>query len=306
MNTEDRTRELLDAAARTHDVDTERLWSRLEPELAAAERRRPGRSRPGLAVAAAAAVTAMVAGAAIWASNQGAPAPVPAVSSTGVVSTSPTPETSTTAPPATSAPTGTSSATSTPAPPATTSAPPVRPALSTESLLVAADYEAAGWVADDVQATKGWGQSPISACQYELPPAATQPSLPEPFRADGYPAAFGLGLAAYQYTFEFGSAATAEQVLQTVLTWPEGCGTRTGATVTSSAPWSHGRSDGSEGYWYTMSFEQSDGTRRAELVVVARAADRLSLIVLHEGGGTKVIDRVDASKLLNRQLERLG
>ncbi|HEX6055466.1 MAG TPA: hypothetical protein VFY98_06620 [Intrasporangium sp.] len=55
-----------------------------------------------------------------------------------------------------------------------------------------------------------------------------------------------------------------------------------------------------------MSFEQSDGTRRAELVVVAKAADRLSLIVLHESGGTRVIDRVDTSSLLNRQLERLG
>lgn len=305
MNTEDRTRALLDAAARTHDVDTERLWNRLEPELAAIDRH--PRSRPWLAVAGAAAVTLGVVGATVWASGWGdQTAPVPAVSSAGVVSTSPTPGTSTTASATTSAPTGTTSPTSTPAPPETTSAPPVRPALSTESLLVAADYEAAGWVADDVQATKGWGQSAISACQYELPPAATQPGLPEPFRADGYPAAFGLGLAAYQYTFEFGSAATAGQVLQTVLSWPEGCGTRIGATVTSSAPWSHGRSDGSEGYWYTMSFEQSDGTRRAELVVVARAADRLSLIVLHESGGTKVIDRVDASMLLSRQLERLG
>jgi hypothetical protein len=302
---EDRTRSLLETAAREHEVDTARLWSRLEPQLETPSRRRQDRNRQGLAVAAAAAVTIGLVGAAVWASGWGARTPVPVASSTGVVSTSPASGTSTTAPPTTSAPTGTTSPTSTTAPPETTGAPPARPALSTESLLVAADYEAAGWVADDVQATKGWGQSTISACQYELV-AAMQPGLPEPFRADGYPAAFGLGLAAYQYTFEFGSAATAGQMLQTVLTWPEGCGTRTGATVTSSAPWSHGRSDGSEGYWYTMSFEQSDGTRRVELVVVARAADRISLIVLHEPGGSKVIDRVDASKLVNRQLERLG
>ncbi len=297
---EERTRDLLEAAARDHDVDAGRLWERLEPQLAAIDRR--PRSRPWMAVATAAAVTLGVVGATVWASGWGdRTSPVPAVSSTGVVTTSPTPQTTT------SAPTDTTSPTSTPVPPPTTSAPPARPALSTESLLVAADYEAAGWVADDVQATKGWGQSPISACQYELPPTAIQPGFPEPFRADGYPAAFGVPrLAAYQYTFEFGSTATANEVAQTVLAWPEGCGARIGETVTRSAPWSHGRSDGSEGYWYTMSFEQADGTGRTELVVVARAADRVSLVVLHEPGGSEVIDGVDASELLNRALDRLG
>lgn len=296
---EERTRDLLEAAARDHDVDAGRLWERLEPQLAAIERR--PRSRPWMAVATAAAVTLGVVGATVWASGWGdRTSPVPAVSSTGVVTTSPTPQTTT------SAPTDTTSPTSTPVPPPTTSAPPARPALSAESLLVPADYEAAGWVADDVQATKGWGQSPISACQREIPPTATQPGFPEPFRADGYPAAFGLGLAAYQYTFQFESTTMAGEILQTVLTWPEGCGTRIGEAVTSSAPWSHGRSDGSEGYWYTMSFEQSDGTRRTELVVVARAADRVSLVVLHERGGSKAIDRVDAGTLLNLQLERLA
>lgn len=300
---EDRTRALLEAAARDRQVDTRQLWDRLEPELAARDRR--PRSRPWLAVAAAAAVTVGVVGASVWASGWGDPSsPVPAASSAGIVATSPTPA------PTTSAPSAPPTATTSP----TTDAPSARPieptaqppALSTASLLTAADYTAAGWVADEVQPTKGWGQSTISACQYELPPAASQPGFPEPFRADGYPAAPGLGMAAYQYTFEFGSAATADRVLQTVLTWPEGCGKRIGDAVTSSAPEIHGRSDGREGYWYTMSFKQPDGIQRTELVLVARAADRISLIVLHERGGAQAIDGVDASTLINLQLERLG
>jgi hypothetical protein len=171
---------------------------------------------------------------------------------------------------------------------------------------VAADYEAAGWVADDVQATKGWGQSAISACEYELTPAATQPGLPEPFRADGYPAAFGLGLAAYQYTFEFGSAATAGQVLQTVLTWPEGCGTRVKESVTNSPVRSVGLPGGREGYWYTLSSVQPSGNRHDELVAVVQDDTRVSLVVLHEANGSTVLDSVDAAVLLTRALDRLG
>ena len=73
---EDRTRALLEVAAREHDVDTARLWTRLEPELAALDRR--PRPRTWLAVAAAAAVTVGVVGATVWGSGWGdAPSPAP-------------------------------------------------------------------------------------------------------------------------------------------------------------------------------------------------------------------------------------
>lgn len=114
----------------------------------------------------------------------------------------------------------------------------------------------------------------------------------------------------------------AEDVVTEILGWRTRCpellqerrnenlaltGMDLGETVfTSSAPWTHGRSDGSEGYWYTTSFEQSDGTRSSELLLVARVADRISLIALHETNPAGSLDAVDASELLNRSFERLG
>lgn len=301
---EERTRALLEAAAHDHHVDTVRLWDRLEPELAAIDRR--PRPRPWLAIVAAAAVTLGVVGATVWVGGWGdRTSPVPAVSSTSVVTTSPTPQTSTTAP-TTSAPTDTTSPTSTPAPPATTSAPPVRPALSSGSLLVAADYEAAGWVVDSVQATEGWGQSPISACQYELPPTAIQPGFPEPFRADGLATVSGQPLATYQYAMGLGSEAQAAQLVDTIRAWPDGCAARTGDAVTSSSVRSVELPDGQVGYWYTYTLVQGGGVQDDELVAVTRVGDRVTVVVLHEYDGSTNIDRVDATELLTRAVDRLG
>jgi hypothetical protein len=292
---EDRARALLEAAARDHDVDTAGLWSRLQPELTTIDRR--PRSRPWVAVAAAAAVTLGVVGATVWASGWGdGTQPVPAVSSTGAVSPSPTPQTSTTVPPTSAPRTSTTS-------PTTTTAPPVAPALSTSSLLVAADFEAAGWVVDSVQANEGWGQSVISACQ-DIPGAGGPGRTV--FRGDGFARVSGKQLATYQYAMDLGSQAEAAQLVDTIRAWTEGCAARTGDTVTSGRVRSVDLPGGQVGYWYTYTLVQSGGVQDDELVAVTRAGERLTVVVLHEYDGSTNIDRVDATELLTRALDRLG
>lgn len=70
---EDRTRQLLDAAALTRDVDVDRLWTGVRDTVSVQPRRRPARA--GLTVAAAAAVTVGVVGATVWAGGQRGAAP---------------------------------------------------------------------------------------------------------------------------------------------------------------------------------------------------------------------------------------
>ena len=299
---EERTRALLEAAARHHDVDTGRLWSRVEAGLDVADRHHEDSSRSRLAVAAAAAVTIGLVGATLWASSRGdAPTPLAATTSTGTASTTPPPPPSTTTSPS---PTGTTGATSAPAPTAPTGVPTARPALSTASLLTASDYRAAGWIADSVTASQGWGQSPISACQYALPPAR-EIGFPV-FRADGYPAAFGLQLAAYQYALEPPTTALAEELVKVVLAWPDGCGARVQESITSSPVRSVELPGGHEGQWYTVSSVQPSGFRHDELVAVVRDENRISVVVLHETSGSRAIDAVDAAELLRRSAGRLG
>lgn len=298
-NREDRTQALAEASAREHDVD------RLEPEIDAASRHGRGWSRRRLAVAAAGAVTLGVVGATVWASDWGGPTtPVPAASSSSVVSTSPTPQISTTALPTSSAASGPMIPTT--APSASTS--PARPDLSTRSVLVAADYGLAGWPLDSVEATKGWGQSPIATCQFGIPePADTRPV----FRGDGYRRAEGRVLAAYQLVIDAGTTRGAENVVTTVLTWPGGCDSRLGRAgfeeyvITSTPPERLTLPDGSVGYWYTTNIQDSRPDR-VELVVMAQRAERVSLVVLHENEPAGSLDAVDAGELLERSLERLA
>jgi hypothetical protein len=190
-----------------------------------------------------------------------------------------------------------------PAPPATTSAPPVRTALSTESLLVAADYQAAGWVVDSVQASEGWGQSFISACQ-DLPDAGLAGHVV--FRGDGYATVSGRRLATYQYVMERESEAEAARLVDTIRAWPESCAARTGDAVTSSGVRSVELPGGEVGYWSTYSLVQAAGVKDEELVAVTRLGDRVALVVLHEYDTSTDIDRVDATELLTRALARLG
>lgn len=179
----------------------------------------------------------------------------------------------------------------------------MRPALSTQSLLVAADYEAAGWVVDSVQATEGWGQSFISACM-DIPDAGRPGTTV--FRADGFARVSDQPLATYQYAMGLGSEAEAAQLVDIIRAWPEGCAARTGDAVTSSSVRSVELPDGHVGYWYTYTLMQSGGTQDDELVSVVRAGERVTVVVLHEYDGSPNIDRVDATELLTRALKRLG
>lgn len=215
--------------------------------------------------------------------------------------------------------TRTTSASSVPVPSATTSAPTARPALSTRSVLVAGDYRAAGWVVGSVQASRGWGQSPIATCQQDIPAAGTTLT---PFRGDGYATVSGRKLATYQYAMDLGRVAAAEDMVTAILGWRTRCpdlmeerrrenlalgGVDLGTTVdTSSAPQRLRLHDGAEGYSYTTSFKHADGTRYEELLLVARTADRLSLVALHEREPAGSIASVDVVALLTRSIERLG
>lgn len=88
---EDQARDLLDAAARTQDVDVDGLWVRVRDDV----RPRPDRERPGrawLAVAATAAVTAGLAGTMVWTGGRQGTAPLmPAGGAEPTVTMNPTP-----------------------------------------------------------------------------------------------------------------------------------------------------------------------------------------------------------------------
>lgn len=293
---EDRARALLAAAARHQEVDTGRLWSDAEPELEAPNRRLDGRSRTRLAIAAAAVAIGLV-GATLWASNRGdVPTPVASTTSTSTAPTSPSPEPSSTASPTSSAPTPTST-------PATTVTPTAQPPLSTRSILVAADYRAAGWVVNSIQASEGWGQSPISSCE-EIPGAGGP--FGGVFRGDGYATVSGRQLATGQYVLELRSPAEAARMVDTVRSWPEGCAARTHDSVTSSRVRSVRLPGGQQGYWYTFALVQPSGLQHDELIAVTSVGDRVAVVILHEYNASTDLDRVDATELLTRALDRLG
>jgi hypothetical protein len=193
-------------------------------------------------------------------------------------------------------------------PSTTTSTPTARPDLSTRSILVAADYGRAGWPLDSVQAAKGWGQSPIATCEYGIPgPADTRPV----FRGDGYRRGQGRVLAAYQWVIDAGTTQEAEQVVTTVLRWPDGCDSRLGRAgledyvITSKSPLRRTLADGSLGYWYTTNIKNSRPDR-VELVAVVQRRERVSVVVLHENEPAGSLDAVNATELLKRSFERLG
>lgn len=184
---------------------------------------------------------------------------------------------------------------------------------------MAGDYRAAGWVVGSVQASTGWGQSPIATCQTDIPGPGTTLT---PFRGDGYATVSGRQLATYQYAMDLGRVSAAEDIVTAILGWRTRCpdllherrrenlalgGVDVGETVvTSSTPQHLKLPDGAEGYSYTTSFEQSDGARYDELLLVARTSDRVSLIALHERKPAGSIDSVDRVALLSRSVERLS
>ncbi|EWT00551.1 hypothetical protein N865_14810 [Intrasporangium oryzae NRRL B-24470] len=308
-NREHLAHELLDAEARSHDVDTERLWNELEGRLWGQGAGTGAHRHSRLAVAAAAAVTAAVAGTAIWATGHGqGPTPAPASSSSAATATSrsSTPVTTDDRPTATpTPPRATATADQTPV----TTVPPAAPALSEGNLMRSTDYRTAGWLVGSIATATGWGQSAISVCQDSL--AGPDKDVEAVYTGVGYHDLPGRQLVTNQYVVAFRDGASAERAATGVAGWGARCQqldrvALRGAIVTATPARQVGLPGGSDGQWYTISVTQSDGTRHAELVSVVRAQDRLSVAVLSESNPAGSVDAVDGVALLTRAAARLG
>ena len=290
---DEHTPDRLEPTTPREDLRNEGLSDPLEP---GSPRRRPRTvAASTAAVVAVAALIAGAVGATIWANQRNDVPARPLSTGTQVVtSTTATERATTTAPssPATSA---------SPVATATTSARPAR-TQSTASLLVAADYAAAGWTVSSIQVSEGWGQSPISECQDIPGPPSPGPRV---FRGDGSATRSGPQRVTFQYVLEAGTVAEAEQLVDDIVGWPEGCDSRSPAAVTSSRVRSVELAGGRTGHWYTLSAVES-AFRHDELVAVTRVGDAVSVVVLHEYYGSTVIDAVNVTELLSRASHRLG
>lgn len=291
-NREQHARDVLQAAASSRRVDTEALWHGVQSAVGQPSRRT--RRNPIVLLAAAAA--AAVAGAVIWAGGFG--------------SQQPTPLTSTQAPTATTTPSTSETPSTAPTPSDSTAVIPsfpVKPMLSTEHLLTADDYRAATIPVESVQATEGWGQAPISACQ-DIPGegASDTPVV----RGEGQRSTEPGQLPAEQYVLGLGTTDAAERLVERILHWPDGCASlgRGGVdegVITSSPPQSVPLPAGSEGHFYVITFEQG-GSTRAERVSVARTGNLVSVVVLHEVGGWQRHFAGDEAELVRRAVARLA
>jgi hypothetical protein len=279
---------MLAAAAQTIRVDTDTLWRKVEAEVEGHRGRHT--RRPGVLLAAAA--SAAVAGAVIWAGGMGSTPLAP--SSTPAPTATVTTDAPTTSAPTASAPSRVTTSGRSTALPSTA----LRP-LSTTSVLTADDFRAAGWAVDEISAAAGFGQAAISSCQDDHL-AGAEPGITAVFRSDGY----GAGTSASQIVAQFGDAADATQTMTAVLDWGKGCADSnpgSGSTVVTSGPAVEVELPGEgEGYWYSLSAGD-----RAELVAVARSGDRLSVAVLSDLSGSGQLDGADATVLVQRAVQRL-
>lgn len=308
-NRERLAHELLDAEARSHDVDMEQLWNDVEGRLREQNVGARAHRRSTLAVAAAAAVTAAVAGTAIWATGRGqGPSPAPASSSSAATATSRSSTPVTTDDPPTATPTPPRASATADQTPVTT-VPPAAPALSEGNLMRSTDYRAAGWLVDSIGTAAGWGQSAISVCQDSL--AGPDKDVEAVYTGVGYHDLPGRQLVTNQYVVALRDGASAKRAATAVIGWGARCPqldrvALRGATVTATPARQVGLPDGRDGQWYTISVTQSDGQRHAELVSVVQAQDRLSVVVLSEGNPAGSLDAVDRVALLTRTAARLG